>query len=90
MRRADSPVRALTPIVAWDAKRQLVKIAPIARWSDADVTDYIDTNALMVNPLLEDGYPSIGCEPCTLPADPNDPRAGRWAGRGKSECGIHL
>jgi len=90
VRRADSALRSLTPIVAWDARRQLVKIAPIARWSDTDVTDYIEKHSLMVNPLLEDGYPSIGCEPCTQPADASNPRAGRWAGRGKTECGIQL
>ena len=90
LRRADSPSRANTPVVSWDAKRHLVKIAPIARWSDQDVADYIEANSLMVNPLLEEGYPSIGCAPCTLKADLNDPRAGRWAGLAKTECGIHL
>jgi phosphoadenosine phosphosulfate reductase len=90
VRRADSPARAKTPVVSYDSKRRLVKIAPIARWSDDDVADYIEQNNLMINPLLEDGYPSIGCEPCTQPADPSDPRAGRWSGRGKTECGIHL
>ena len=90
VRRADSAARAKTPIVTWDKRRRLVKIAPIARWSDADVADYIEANSLMVNPLLEEGYPSIGCAPCTKPADLNDPRAGRWAGLAKTECGIHL
>jgi phosphoadenosine phosphosulfate reductase len=90
VRRADSAARAKTPIVAWDARRRLIKIAPIARWSDDDVADYIEANSLMVNPLLEEGYPSIGCAPCTLKADLNDPRAGRWAGLAKTECGIHL
>jgi phosphoadenosine phosphosulfate reductase len=90
VRRADSPARAKTPIVSYDAKRKLIKIAPIARWSDADVTGYIEQHSLIVNPLLDDGYPSIGCEPCTQRADASDPRAGRWAGIGKTECGIHL
>ncbi len=90
VRRADSAARAKTPIVTWDKRRRLVKIAPIARWSDADVADYIEANSLMVNPLLEEGYPSIGCAPCTKPANLNDPRAGRWAGLAKTECGIHL
>ena len=90
VRRADSPARAKTPVVSWDARRRLVKIAPIARWSDADVADYIEANSLMVNPLLDEGYASIGCAPCTRPADANDPRAGRWAGLAKTECGIHL
>jgi phosphoadenosine phosphosulfate reductase len=90
VRRADSPARAKTPIVGYDAKRKLIKVAPIARWSDAEVADYIERNSLIVNPLLEDGYPSIGCEPCTQRAGADDPRAGRWAGLGKTECGIHL
>jgi phosphoadenosine phosphosulfate reductase len=90
LRRADSAARAHTPVVSWDARRHIVKVAPIASWSDADVADYVERNGLMVNPLLEDGYASIGCEPCTLPAAGNDPRGGRWAGRAKTECGIHL
>jgi phosphoadenosine phosphosulfate reductase len=90
LRRADSPERAKTPLVSYDAKRQLIKIAPIARWSDQDVADYIERHSLIVNPLLDDGYASIGCEPCTSRADASDPRAGRWAGLGKTECGIHL
>ena len=65
LRRADSPARANTPVVSWDPKRRLVKVAPIARWSDDDVAAYIERNGLMVNPLLEDGYSSIGCAPCT-------------------------
>jgi phosphoadenosine phosphosulfate reductase len=90
LRRADSPARANTPIVSWDPKRNLVKIAPIARWSDDDVADYIEANSLMVNPLLEDGYASIGCAPCTRRTVGGDARSGRWAGLGKTECGIHL
>jgi phosphoadenosine phosphosulfate reductase len=90
LRRADSPSRADTPVVSWDAKRHLVKIAPIARWSDDDVRDYIESNDLMVNPLLEDGYASIGCAPCTRRSLGGDARSGRWAGLGKTECGIHL
>ena len=90
LRRADSAARANTPVVSWDAKRKLVKIAPIATWSDADVEAYVEQHGLMVNPLLEDGYTSVGCEPCTLKADGDDPRSGRWAGLAKTECGIHL
>ena len=90
LRRADSPARANTPIVSWDPKRNLVKIAPIARWSDDDVANYIEANSLMVNPLLDDGYTSVGCEPCTLPSNGGDARSGRWAGLAKTECGIHL
>jgi phosphoadenosine phosphosulfate reductase len=90
LRRADSPERAATPAVSWDAKRKLIRVAPIAAWTDADVARYIELNSLMINPLLEDGYTSIGCEPCTSRASQNDPRAGRWAGFAKTECGIHL
>ena len=90
VRRADSAARASTPVVAWDPKRRLVKVSPIAAWTDEDVEAYIEQNSLMINPLLEDGYPSIGCEPCTVRATGDDARAGRWAGLGKTECGIHL
>jgi phosphoadenosine phosphosulfate reductase len=90
LRRADSAARAHTPVVSWDARRNLIKVAPIATWTDADVADYIERNGLMVNPLLDDGYSSIGCEPCTLPSSAGDARSGRWAGLAKTECGIHL
>jgi phosphoadenosine phosphosulfate reductase len=90
MRRADSPARANTPLVAWDPGRKLIRIAPIAAWTDEDVARYIEINSLMINPLLEDGYTSIGCEPCTSRAAKEDPRAGRWAGFAKTECGINL
>ena len=81
---------AATPVVSWDAKRKLIRIAPIATWTDEDVARYIEANSLMINPLLEDGYTSIGCQPCTTKAPKDDPRAGRWAGFAKTECGIHL
>ena len=90
LRRADSVSRATTPVVSWDARRKLVKLAPIATWTDAEVASYIELNGLMVNPLLDDGYVSVGCEPCTSRASADDPRAGRWAGLAKTECGIHL
>ena len=90
IRRADSATRARTPFVAWDARRHKIKIAPIAAWTDDEVAAYIEERGLITNPLLDDGYPSIGCEPCTRPADGDDPRGGRWAGLGKTECGIHL
>jgi phosphoadenosine phosphosulfate reductase len=90
LRRADSRSRRDTPVVSWDARRNLIKVAPIASWSDDDVADYIERNGLMVNPLLDDGYSSIGCEPCTLRSTGPDTRAGRWAGLAKTECGIHL
>jgi phosphoadenosine phosphosulfate reductase len=90
MRRADSLARAATPVISWDAKRRLLRIAPIATWTDQDVARYIEANSLMINALLEDGYTSIGCQPCTAKAPQDDPRAGRWAGFAKTECGIHL
>ena len=90
VRRSDSPARAGTAVVSWDARRRLVKVSPIATWTDEDVAAYIEENSLMVNPLLEDGYASIGCEPCTLPSNGVDTRSGRWAGLAKTECGIHL
>jgi phosphoadenosine phosphosulfate reductase len=90
VRRADSAARAAIPVVSWDARRKLIKIAPIAAWTDDDVARYIELNSLMINPLLEDGYTSIGCEPCTSRASKDDPRAGRWAGFAKTECGINL
>jgi phosphoadenosine phosphosulfate reductase len=90
VRRADSAARANTPVVAWDATRKLIRIAPLAAWTDKDVARYIEINSLMINPLLEDGYTSIGCEPCTTKASKDDPRAGRWAGFAKTECGINL
>jgi phosphoadenosine phosphosulfate reductase len=90
LRRDDSPSRADTPIVSWDAQRNLIKVAPIARWTDDDVASYIEANNLMVNPLLDDGYLSVGCAPCTRRVQGGDSRAGRWAGLAKTECGIHL
>ncbi|MBM9510744.1 phosphoadenylyl-sulfate reductase [Actinacidiphila acididurans] len=90
LRRDESPTRANTPVVGWDVKRQKVKIAPIARWTQDDVEAYVAEHGVLTNPLLTDGYPSIGCEPCTRRVRPgDDARAGRWAGLGKTECGIH-
>lgn len=91
VRRADNIRRAGTKMVSFDRVKKLVKVAPIAAWTDEDVAAYIDDHGLISNPLLADGYPSIGCEPCTSrPIDGTDPRSGRWAGRGKTECGIQL
>lgn len=90
LRRDDSPERAGTPVVGWDANKRKVKISPIARWDQDKVDAYVDEHGVLVNPLLTDGYASIGCEPCTRRVAPGeDPRAGRWAGRAKTECGIH-
>jgi phosphoadenosine phosphosulfate reductase len=90
LRRDEAETRARAPIVTRDL-RGLVKVNPIANWRDLDVQGYIVDHDVPVNPLLHRGYTSIGCQPCTqLPTDPDDPRSGRWAGRGKSECGIHV
>jgi phosphoadenosine phosphosulfate reductase len=91
LRRADSASRAGVRVVEWDAKHGMVKLNPIAAWSDDDVDSYIAENGILVNPLLSDGYGSIGCAPCTrrlLPGE--DIRAGRWAGTHKTECGLHI
>jgi len=89
LRRAESPTRAAAPIVGRDI-RGLVKVNPLATWSDADVRGYAADHDVPTNPLLERGYPSIGCMPCTRPVQPGeDPRSGRWAGLDKTECGLH-
>ncbi|WP_030242315.1 phosphoadenylyl-sulfate reductase [Streptomyces sp. NRRL S-350] len=93
LRRDESPTRANTPVVSWDPKRRKVKVAPIARWTQEDVDAYVAANGVLLNPLLWEGYTSIGCSPlsCTRkPAEGEDARAGRWSGSGKTECGIHL
>ncbi len=90
VRRDESPTRADTRLVDWDAKRGMVKVNPIAAWTQADVDAYITEHQVPVNPLFEMGYGSIGCAPCTRPVAPGeDPRAGRWAGSTKTECGLH-
>jgi phosphoadenosine phosphosulfate reductase len=91
LRRDESPTRANTPVVGWDARRRKVKISPIARWTQQDVDAYVTEHGVLTNPLLDDGYTSIGCAPCTRRVlAGEDARAGRWAGRGKTECGLHL
>jgi phosphoadenosine phosphosulfate reductase len=90
LRRAETHNRVIAPVVGWDAKKGKVKVSPLARWSDEQVEQYIVENGVLVNPLVYDGYPSIGCWPCTQRVAPGeDPRSGRWAGTGKTECGIH-
>jgi phosphoadenosine phosphosulfate reductase len=90
LRRVEAPTRAQAPIVARDI-RGLVKVNPIATWTDQDVSGYITDHDVPVNPLLAQGYPSIGCRPCTQPvANGAAPRSGRWAGSEKMECGLHL
>ena len=90
VRRIDAPTRANAPIVGWDERNGLVKVNPIAAWSDERFHDYIAEHGILENPLVSEGYPSIGCAPCTAKVAPGaDPRSGRWAGRAKTECGLH-
>ncbi|MBO1765275.1 phosphoadenylyl-sulfate reductase [Allobranchiibius sp. GilTou38] len=91
LRRVESASRADTPVVSFDERRERIKIAPLAAWSDQDIEDYVREHGVIMNPLLSQGYPSIGCETCTARVAPGaDPRSGRWSGTDKVECGIHL
>ncbi|GFG75958.1 phosphoadenylyl-sulfate reductase [Mycobacterium botniense] len=90
LRRCEAPTRANAPLVSFDDKFHLVKVNPLATWTDQDMADYIAENNVLVNPLVDEGYPSIGCAPCTAkPATGADPRSGRWQGQAKTECGLH-
>jgi len=83
--------RAAANAVQWDAKFGLVKVNPLLRWTKTDVWDFILRHEIPYNPLHDQGYPSIGCRPCTQPvAAGDDERAGRWAGTMKKECGLHV
>jgi phosphoadenosine phosphosulfate reductase len=91
IRRDQTAQRARASVVQWDAKFGLVKINPLLYWTRKDVWSFIMKNGVPYNPLHDQGYPSIGCQPCTQPvADGADERAGRWAGRVKKECGLHV
>lgn len=91
MRRADAPTRRDIDLVGVDARRQMLKINPLARWTDEQLDAYVEDNGVLLNPLRQAGYPSIGCAPCTRPvAAGEDPRAGRWSGTQKTECGLHV
>jgi len=90
VRRSEAETRSATPIVSID-KRGLVKVCPLATWTHKDVERYVADNDVIVNPLQYEGYASIGCWPCTEPVlDGEDPRAGRWRGSAKTECGLHF
>ncbi|HEU5474781.1 MAG TPA: phosphoadenylyl-sulfate reductase [Actinophytocola sp.] len=90
LRRADGPTRADTPIVQWDERNGLVKVNPIAAWTDEEFRAYVVERGILENPLVAAGYPSIGCAPCTAKPLPGaDLRSGRWAGLTKTECGLH-
>jgi len=90
VRRDQSTTRAATPVISWDANFELVKINPLAAWTERDVWKYITDRGVPYNPLLDRGYPSIGCVPCTAAVRTGeDPRSGRWSGHSKDECGLH-
>ncbi len=91
IRRDQALTRRNTAIVEWDDTHNLLKINPIASWTDTKVREYITLHNLPYNPLHDRGYPSIGCMPCTKPVENGqDSRSGRWQGHEKMECGIHL
>jgi len=91
VRRDEAPTRTNTPLISWDEANGLVKVNPMADWSFDQLVQYSEDNILPVNPLLSQGYPSIGCQPCTRKVAPGaDPRSGRWAGTDKTECGLHV
>jgi len=91
IRRDESMTRRDIGVVEWDARRGKVKVNPLATWTQSQVDSYVEANGVLVNPLAYDGYPSIGCVPCTRRVAPGeDPRSGRWAGSTKTECGLHV
>ncbi|MEM9660088.1 MAG: phosphoadenylyl-sulfate reductase, partial [Planctomycetota bacterium] len=91
IRRDQSADRARAAIIGWDQKFNLVKISPLANWTKKDVWNRILKEEVPYNPLHDQGYPSIGCWPCTraVAADERDERSGRWSGTAKTECGLH-
>ena len=91
LKRVDSPTRADAPVVAWDGSRGLVKINPVVSWTEEDISRYVAERRLPEHPLIAKGYLSIGCAPTTRPVTAGeDPRAGRWSGSEKTECGLHV
>ena len=91
IRKDQTSDRSQAKLVAWDAKFSLVKVSPLLSWTKKDVWKFILDNDVPYNPLHDQGYPSIGCEPCTEPVeDGQDERAGRWKGQAKKECGLHV
>ena len=92
IRRDQSPTRSDTRVVEWSAANEVVKVNPLVDRTAEDVWRHVDGHGLPYNPLHDEGYPSIGCMPCTEPVDgdADDPRAGRWSDSEKRECGLHL
>jgi phosphoadenosine phosphosulfate reductase len=87
VRRDETSNRSDARLVEWDDRKGKVKINPLVAWSQDQIDDYIVANDVLVNPLLSEGYGSVGCAPCTRPGSG---RSGRWAGQNKVECGLHL
>lgn len=90
IRRTQTKLRAAAELVEWNIRHQLLKLNPLAYWDERELWAYINTYNVPYNPLLDQGYPSIGCTPCTMPASADDPRGGRWSRFAKIECGLHL
>jgi phosphoadenosine phosphosulfate reductase len=90
IRRDQADTRASTDLVQWNARHHLLKISPLAFWSEREVWRYIRIHNVPYNPLLNQGYASLGCVPCTRPTNGGDSRSGRWVGFAKTECGIHV
>jgi phosphoadenosine phosphosulfate reductase len=90
IRRDQSATRKTAALLEWSSRYSLLKISPLAFWSEREVWAYIFAHNIPYNPLLDGDYPSVGCIPCTRPAHGADMRAGRWTGFAKTECGIHL
>lgn len=90
LRRSQSEMRKNIDKIEWDPENKVYKLNPLADWTQDEVWDYIDKHNLPYNPLHDDGYPSIGCIPCTEPSTDQNERSGRWKNREKTECGIHL
>ena len=90
VRRDQAATRAKANLIQWSHKHGLVKLNPLAFWSERDVWRYIHAHNVPYNPLLDQGYRSLGCYTCTSLPTTDDPRSGRWAGFGKSECGLHV
>ena len=90
VRREEAPTRSSTPLISWDERNGLVKVNPLAAWTFDELLEYASAHEVPVNLLMANGYPSIGCAPCTRAVAPGeDPRAGRWAAIAKTECGLH-
>ncbi len=90
IRREQTATRANAQVVEWDENFQLIKVNPLALWSNEEVWKYLHEHKVPYNSLHDENYPSIGCTPCTSPVKPGEGlRSGRWRGKSKSECGLH-